>query len=212
MNTSEQINDIAAAMAKAQATIQNPAKDKVNPHFRSKYADLAAGLDCIRPALSANNIAIFQATDVVDDGVILRTRLVHSSGQWVESAYPVSKFAKHQEMGAALTYAKRQALFSLVGVCGDEDDDGNAAQKIDTRTPPPAAPAAIQITQASSEKLLGVMQDTLALCDSVDSVRAWGKANGAARNNLLPEHQEKIGAAYRERLADVSEPPAQAAE
>jgi hypothetical protein len=209
MNTSEQINEIAAAMAKAQAVITNPAKDRVNPHFKSKYADLAAGLDCIRPALSAHGIAIFQATEIVDDGVILRTRLIHSSGQWLESTYPVSKFAKHQEMGAALTYAKRQALFALVGVCGDEDDDGNEAQKADTRAAPKPEP---RMSDDSSKKLLSVMQDTLAMCDSPDSVEAWGKANKAAKARLLPEHQQIISAAYRERLADVSEPPAQAAE
>jgi hypothetical protein len=204
MNTSEQIDQIAKAMAKAQATIENPAKDKVNPHFKSKYADLAAGLDCIRPALSANGIAIFQATEVIDDGVILRTRLAHMSGQWIESTYPVSKFAKHQEMGAALTYAKRQALFALVGVCGDEDDDGNEAQKTDTR----AAPRSPNTAQKDSESLLGVMQDALYMCESPDSVKAWAAANKPAKAKLLPEHQDLIGAMYRERLADVTQPMA----
>jgi hypothetical protein len=214
MNTSDQINEIAAAMAKAQANIQNPAKDKVNPHFKSKYADLAAGLDCIRPALSGNGIAIFQATEVVDDGVILKTRLVHTSGQWVESAYPVSKFAKHQEMGAALTYAKRQALFSLVGVCGDEDDDGNIAQKVDTR-PAPKVVEPTRITADDSLRLLGVMKDTLAMCESRESLSLWVKANKDAKAQLLPDDQDDITDAYNRRAAELarpSTPPAQAAE
>lgn len=207
MQTSEKIDLIATAMAKAQAVITNPAKDKTNPHFKSKYADLASGLDCIRPALSANAIAIFQATEIVDDGVILRTRLVHTSGQWLESTYPVSKFAKHQEMGAALTYAKRQALFSLVGVCGDDDDDGNEAQKADTRASP-SEPGKndVSLTPASSSELLSVMQDALAMCESPDSLKAWAKANKGNKALLIPKHQEIISAMYRDREADVSQP------
>ena len=128
MLTSDNINELAAALAKAQGEIQNPAKNRVNPHFKSKYADIADGLDVIRPTLSKFGIAFVQATELVDDGmVILRTRMIHSSGQWLESTYPVGRFVKHQELGASLTYAKRQALFSIVGVAGDDDDDGNSA-------------------------------------------------------------------------------------
>ena len=131
MESSEEINEIAAAMAKAQAMIQNPKKENENPHFKSKYADLASGLNAIRPALSANGIALFQATGLYEGtSVILRTRLVHSSGQWIGSTYPVSALAQHQAMASALTYAKRQSLFALVGVAGeDDDDDGDAAVK-----------------------------------------------------------------------------------
>jgi hypothetical protein len=128
MLTSDNIAEFAGALAKAQGEIQNPAKNRINPHFKSKYADIADGLDVIRPALSKNAIAIVQATELLDESmVILRTRLVHSSGQWMESTYPVGRFVKHQELGASLTYAKRQALFSIVGVAGDDDDDGNSA-------------------------------------------------------------------------------------
>jgi hypothetical protein len=128
MNTSDNINEIATALAKAQGEIANPAKNRVNPHFKSKYADIADGLDVIRPTLSKFGIAFVQATELVEDGmVILRTRMIHSSGQWLESTYPVGRFVKHQELGASLTYAKRQALFSIVGVAGDDDDDGNSA-------------------------------------------------------------------------------------
>jgi hypothetical protein len=128
MQMSAEINEIAAALAAAQAIIKNPDKTKVNPHFKSKYADLATGLDCIRPALSANGIAIVQATEIGRDGMLtLVTRLVHSSGQYFGCTYPVAGGMDHQKLGAALTYAKRQALFTIVGVCGDDDDDGNVA-------------------------------------------------------------------------------------
>jgi ERF superfamily len=130
MQTSDEINEIAAALAKAQGIIKNPAKTRENPHFRSTYADLATGLNGIRHALSAQEIAVVQATDINRDGVVLVTRLIHTSGQWIGCIYPVAANAAtdHQKLGAALTYAKRQALFSLVGVCGeDEDDDGEGA-------------------------------------------------------------------------------------
>lgn len=134
MISSEEINELAAAMAKAQATIHNPAKTRENPFFKkadgssTKYADLATGLECIRPALSEQAIAIFQLTSIEREDLILRTRLVHSSGQWIESEYPVCKITlEPQKKGSALTYAQRQSLFALVGVAGDDDDDGNGA-------------------------------------------------------------------------------------
>jgi hypothetical protein len=123
MNTSEQINELASALAKAQGEIQNPSKDKVNPHFKSRYADIADGLVAVRPVLSKHGLSVVQATDIAEDGsVILRTRLMHASGQWLESLYPVGRLTKHMELGASMTYAKRQALFAMVGVAGDTDD------------------------------------------------------------------------------------------
>jgi hypothetical protein len=125
MIESEEINEIAGALAKAQGVIKNPEKTRINPHFKAKYADLATGLDCIRKALSAQGIAVTQATDINAEGVFLWTRLIHSSGQYLGCIYPVaSSSADHQKLGAALTYAKRQALFAMVAVCGDDDLDG----------------------------------------------------------------------------------------
>lgn len=160
MKTSEQINELAAALAKAQATIKNPSKDKKNPHFKSSYADIASGLEVIRPALSAQNISFVQATDVVEDGMVLVTRLMHGgSGQWIEGTYPVGKFGPHQQMAASLTYSKRMALFALVGVHGeDEDDDGESAGTADvsTRRPAPAParrPAPVRDESPSDSQL-----------------------------------------------------------
>jgi hypothetical protein len=208
MRSSEQIGDLAAAMAKAQGVIKNPSKDKTNPHFKNKYADIADGLECIRPALSAHGIAFFQVTEVIDDGVILTTRLVHAgSGQWIEGTYPVSKFVKHQDMGAALTYARRQALFAIVGVHGDNEDvDGNDATA-DTRVMgAKPAPAPTRVSDDESAAILAEMQDTLAMCDSPDSVKAWAKANQSRKARLTAQHAEAISAIYRDRLADVSQP------
>ena len=127
---SEQIDAISAALAKAQGQIANPTKGAVNPHFKSQYADLSAGLNAIRAALSANAIAIVQTTMMEEtDVLMLRTMLTHSSGQWILSEWPVVKLpAPPQVIGSALTYARRYTLFALVGIAGEgDDDDGNAA-------------------------------------------------------------------------------------
>ena len=125
--SSEQTNEISAALAKAQGAINNPGKAAINPHFNSHYADLSGGINAIREGMSTNGIAVIQATRVEGDVLMLDTRLAHSSGQWIECEYPVCKFPiQPQIMGAAVTYARRYSLFGIVGIAG-EDDDGNTA-------------------------------------------------------------------------------------
>ena len=136
MNTSQEISELAGGLAAAQGEIKNPAKNRTNPHFKSKYADLADGLDAIRPVLSKHGLSFVQVTEVDGESILLRTRLMHKSGQWIEGVYPVARIgnATHQAIGSSLSYAKRYALFSLVGVHGDEDDDGNAAAPPEPRS------------------------------------------------------------------------------
>jgi hypothetical protein len=130
MKTSEDIGAIAAALAKAQSELKNIEKGKINPHFKSRYADIADGLEVIRPVLSKNGIALVQATNFNGDTGIfsLNTRLIHTSGEWIESSYPLPSSGKAAEIGSAITYARRYAAFALVGVAGtDEDVDGSDA-------------------------------------------------------------------------------------
>lgn len=160
MNTSENISDLAAALAKAQGEIQNPERNRVNSHFKNSYADLAGGLDTIRPTLAKHGLAVVQMTRADGDMVFLHSRLLHASGQWIEATYPVCRLGKHQEMGSALTYARRYALFALVGVAGDDDDDGNAAgtargrptavppKPYNSDNPPPSQPVATKAANA----------------------------------------------------------------
>lgn len=127
---SESIASLAAAFAKAQATIEGAVKGKVNPAFRSKYADLASVWDACREQLSTNGLAVMQFPgEVVDGRMTLTTQLTHESGEWMRStmSVPLAK-ADPQGAGSALTYARRYALAAVVGVC-PEDDDGNAASR-----------------------------------------------------------------------------------
>src|SRR5262245_38281446 len=134
--SSETIGTIAAALAKAQAQLVNPEKSLVGT-IRSegsgadrafRYAPLSSGLDIVRKTLSQHEIATVQTTSIDEAAGIVRlsTVLAHASGEWIASDWPVcaiSETATPHRMGAALTYARRYALFTLVGIAGEDDLD-----------------------------------------------------------------------------------------
>ncbi|MCL4822603.1 MAG: ERF family protein [Anaerolineales bacterium] len=129
MNKSEQINDLAAALAAAQAELRNPVFDSQNPHFKSKFASLAQVRDTITPTLAKHGLSVTQLATNDDQGrPSVETILLHKSGQWLSStlAVPVAKADAHGA-GSAITYARRYSLMAIVNVVGDEDDDGNSA-------------------------------------------------------------------------------------
>src|SRR6266702_8418659 len=125
--TSPGINEVAAALAKAQAVIPGAIKESVNPHFKSRYADLASVWEACRKHLTANGIAVIQMPACHGAEVVLTTMLVHSSGQFFASSLAMLAIDNRpQSVGSASTYARRYALASMAGVA-PEDDDGNAA-------------------------------------------------------------------------------------
>jgi ERF superfamily len=135
--SSETIGAIAAALAKAQGELTNPEKSLIatirSPFPREgdrtfRYASLASGLDIVRKSLGQHEIATIQTTAIDQDSgqIRLTTLLAHASGEWISSDWPVcpvSETATPQRMGAALTYARRYALFALVGIAGEDDLD-----------------------------------------------------------------------------------------
>lgn len=149
MRTSESIELLSAALAAAQGEITDPLKDKFNPHLKSKYADVQAGLEVVRPVLSKHGIAVVQATSIADGMVIVTTRLMHK-GEWLEGDYPVASLGvKQQDMMAALTYARRAGLFGLVGIA---PDDGDGEQAGHTPSPRNVAYRQQAAAQRSLEK------------------------------------------------------------
>lgn len=128
MITSEQVDKIFAAIAEAQAATEAATKDSTNPAFRSKYADLTAHVEVIRPAAKAAKLAVLQELTSDDKGVNVTTRIAHASGQWVEFGPLFIPANKHdaQGFGSAASYARRYALSAAWGTVAD-DDDGNAA-------------------------------------------------------------------------------------
>lgn len=128
MYQSEQINELAKALAKAQSQISPAIKDSTNPFFKSKYADLSSVWNSCKAPLSDNGLAVMQSLDYKDGQTFLVTTLAHESGQWVRSCIPINPTKNDaQGIGSAITYMRRYSLAALVGVTTDEDDDGNAA-------------------------------------------------------------------------------------
>ena len=151
--SSESIGTIAAALAKAQAELTNPEKSLIatirSPFPREsdrtfRYAPLSSGLEIVRKSLGRHEIATVQTTEIdMDAGLVrLTTVLAHSSGEWLSSDWPVcpiSDTGSPQRMGAALTYARRYALFTLVGIAGEDDLDApdlGALPKAGVEQPP----------------------------------------------------------------------------
>jgi len=128
MTYSEQINELATALAKAQSQIEGAKKDKKNPHFKNDYADLASVWDACREALTGNGLSVAQSAESSGDGGYgVTTMLLHVSGQWLTGTlYLRPTKDDPQGAGSALTYARRYGLAAMVGVA-PADDDGNAA-------------------------------------------------------------------------------------
>lgn len=126
---SEQINELAAALAKAQGEFTPAIKDSANPFYKSKYANLCSINKACQEPLSKNGLSITQSTvkDASNQWVLI-TKLLHSSGQWLASTTPIiTSKPDIQAFGSATSYARRYALSAIVGVVTDEDDDGEAA-------------------------------------------------------------------------------------
>ena len=131
LRTSPEVGDLAKALAAAQGAITVAAFDRENPHFRSSYATLASIYAACRPALAANGLAVVQAmSDGPNGRLALTTRLLHASGEWMESTCTVAADkAGAQALGSAATYLRRYALVSMLGIATGEDDDGEAAEE-----------------------------------------------------------------------------------
>lgn len=126
---SETTADLSAALAKAQAAMKPAIFNRINPHFKNRYADLAAVLDAIRAPLADNGLSVTQTTEIREGGFVLVTTMRHATGQWIASEYPLPMASKPQELGSALTYARRYCLSAIACIAADDDDDAEGARK-----------------------------------------------------------------------------------
>src|SRR6516165_582980 len=236
--SSETIGTIAAALAKAQAGLINPEKslvatlrsdgpDGAERSFR--YAPLSSGLDIVRKTLSQHEIATVQTTSIDETAgfVRLSTVLAHASGEWIASDWPVcaiSETAAPHRMGAALTYARRYALFTLVGIAGEDDLD---APDLTTPTAPTSKvdkPAENKIGHLNGRRRARSTQQfsgdprkptlepqasaslrdqlTAELKDlrSAEDAANWARQVLAAKNTLTTPDAECVEEAFRARL------------
>jgi len=236
--SSERIGTIAAALARAQAELTNPEKTLTavirSPFPREddrtfRYASLASGLDIVRKTLSQQEIATIQTTRIeqVTGQIHLTTLLAHASGEWISSDLPVCASkdveAPHR-MGAALTYARRYALFALVGIAGEDDLD---APDVVTGPSPATAPQATPGSKGKSKgilnrppvlapehsaALLDRLLGELTLQEGSEGLLAWAKISLPLKNTLVEADARALEAAYQRRLEETALPEIDPAE
>lgn len=151
MLKSEQVNELAAALAKAQGQLEGAKKSSSNPFFKSKYADLAECWNTCRKALTANEISVIQMPEeITENGRLnITTMIAHSSGQYISSTLTmtVTKLDP-QAIGSAITYGRRYALAAMVGLA-QEDDDGEKAMARQEKKDKKPVESPINITSVS---------------------------------------------------------------
>jgi ERF superfamily len=236
--SSETVAALASALAKAQAELVNPEKSltatirtgRPGEHERSfRYAPLSSGLDIVRKTLGQHEIATLQTTaiDPTAGMVNLTTTLAHASGEWIASDWPVcpiAETANPQRMGAALTYARRYALFTLVGIAGEDDLDALSPSAVDrsfrptddqSRMPPRtpdgggarrvpaklerAVPLNPDQSAALREKLLTELENIT----SADLAAAWARDALTAKNSLSGADAKLVEDAFELRLSEL---------
>lgn len=168
---------IAAAFVKAQKAFGPALKSNTNPHFKSKYADLAACVEAVIDALNDNGIGLLQFTHDCDNGVVVETIFLHESGEQLSAGklhVPATKLDA-QGYGSALTYARRYSLMAACGIA-PEDDDGNAATKSAKPTKTPLSDEQKATIQALAEEV-GYQGDMAALnkrdASQYDQIITW---------------------------------------
>jgi ERF superfamily len=242
--SSETVAALASALAKAQAELINPEKSltatirtgRPGDGERSfRYAPLASGLDIVRKTLGQHEIATLQTTaiDQTAGMVNLTTTLAHASGEWIASDWPVcpiAETANPQRMGAALTYARRYALFTLVGIAGEDDldapdlcggppslsssADDHSSKDSQLRMPRPPGngrvhshrkgEAPVTLDPAQSTALREKLLTELGTITSADLAAAWAREALAAKNTLAATDAKLVEDAFERRLAELA--------
>lgn len=222
--SSETIGAIAGALAKAQIELCNPEKSLVatirSPFPREsdrsfRYASLASGLETVRKSLGQQEIAAIQTTAIDQEAGLIRltTLLAHASGEWISSEWPVcpvNETASPHRMGAALTYARRYALFALVGIAGEDDMDAldpvtipapveQTAARASAKPRPGAVHKPLLNPQSSAQLRVDLLQEINELKDG-DDLAAWAHRRFAAKNTLSEDDARKVEAAYKALL------------
>jgi ERF superfamily protein len=241
--SSESIAALAAALAKAQMALTNPEKSLTGtvpsnradePGRTFRYAPLSSGLDIVRKALGEHGIATVQTTSIdrAAQAVSLTTMLAHASGEWIASDWPVcalSDMAAPRRMGAALTYARRYALFTLVGIAGEDDldapdlggqpfepsgkarngsgngkSDGNGGdQPLDSfaKTRKPWSAPQQPLDHDKSAALRDRLLNEIENITDPDGATAWAQRSLAAKNTLTNSDAARVETEFASRIA-----------
>ena len=168
---SVEIGAISTAVSAFQGEIEQPALNRENPYFKSRYVDLSGVLKSVQKQLAKNGLAVMQ----IISGNDIITLLTHKSGQWFKSVCPIGNYKSQQDRGSAITYTKRYALCAILGIAADTDDDGNAATDADKKRNANAnanAQQAAFFSGAQLKEALGELND----CHTSDDIqKLWSK-------------------------------------
>ena len=194
MNKSESITELAKALNKFQAECSGAKKDADNPFFGSKYANLEAVINCAKSALDNNGLAVSQFP-LMDQGYAgVETILMHSSGEWISNTLLLAcKKQDPQAMGSAITYARRYAYQSVLGI-PSEDDDGEKSMSRNQAPVKQQAPAPVQyqrISPAQATELMTIAQSKSKA--GVDSVMQGAKISDIALKDYEPAKNALLG-------------------
>ena len=201
MNKSESIKELAAALAKAQAAMPAAKFDATNPFLKNKYASLGAIIEAARAPLAANGLSVVQLPTNEGEGIGVTTILMHASGEYIESTLSLlvgdeKGKSTAQAAGSVITYLRRYALASVLGIYADEDTDGSAtdkkeAKKVDKPAPAPAQHALMTLEMASSETTKdGVKYGDLSVEDLRNHLLGINKT--LLRTDLTEEKREEL--------------------
>ena len=193
MMKSDTIAELAKALATAQGEIENASKNAANPHFRSKYADLAEVLNTVRPVMAKHGISISQFPAFEQGVASVETIVMHTSGEWLSgiSSAPVTK-QDAQGVGSAITYLRRYSLAAIAGIAQEDDDGNSAVGGRGQQRQAPAQPKPLNIDKA------------------VEAIRSAGDANtinkfvqNAQSRGASDLQMQSIQAAATERLGEL---------
>lgn len=199
MKTSDSITNIAPALLEAQKAITFAVKDAVNGHFKSNYADLASVIDAVKKPLNDAGIVFIQSQSPCDSGFLaLTTRLLHSSGEWIEdTASCVLSKNDAQGFGSASSYLRRYSLAAITGVYQD-DDDGNAASGKDKPIPAQKQPIKAKDNDPIpvNEKEMTITLDMLSTAATQEELQAvfsaiWKRATKDQKDLLKPAYDAR---------------------
>lgn len=189
MNHSESIKEIAVAMNKAQSEITAAKKDSANPFFKSSYADLGSVIKAVKLAMSENGLSYMQAPEMSEHSVGVTTLIMHTSGEWVQSSLmlPLQKMDP-QAAGSAITYARRYALQSLMGLPAADDDAEFAMARLEENQPIIGITSGQPLDKAKLERARDYVEGLLhADTDEPDYAKMQ-----AAFNRLSPDEQVAV--------------------
>ena len=191
---------LSEALVAAQADIKNAALNKTNPHFKSKYADLSGIREALLPVFAKHGLTVAQLTDIRDGQLVLVTRLIHKSGESMDSVFPlVPERQTPQSMGSAITYARRYCLAAIGCISADEDDDGNAANDEAKTTKPAPLYRNPEPTQAEKDGAEDVKKAVMA-CKTLAALEEL--AASASFKGMVADLPNGLGQMVRREWSD----------